>query len=169
MSKYGLKYLSEEELEIAKKVLLESTDEEDFDDEEEYDQSGFRYLKGVWITPEWIKTQGFYKSLYSDRDWFKKHEDDWELVKTKFPENFEFDIPMPHALIRVAEWGNVGFDVLMTWDGNTFKEYEPEGSEDWGASGPAFNGCYDEESTKEIIKWCDEVIEDIEKGNDIWL
>ena len=117
---------------------------DDWDEEQPYEYEDYVLSKicVVEIDPEWLSTQ----------DWWKNR---FKLL------------PAPRYLARIAGTGNTGGDYLLDETGNLWNDTDDM---EYGASGPAYNGCYCEGDRVAILEWVDELLADMtDTKTSIWL
>lgn len=113
------------------------------------------------VDPESVLDDEWHRDLLVDPDGATILLDDGDLLPV-------------HVIARVAcdievdgEYGgytSTGWDCILSRTDDGYKEFYV----DAGASGPAFNGCYDADSERECHEWVDELSADIVSGS-LWV
>lgn len=129
----------------------------------EYLREGVRLSSGVYVTPQWCRTQDWYKQLWAEATGFDCS--DIDLDDVSIPESDWELVPYPNLVVCCADYGNTGWYWLFTVTNSEYDSYNPEGGIEYGASGGAYMGCYCEDDTKGITEWCSNILEEIEEGN----
>lgn len=129
-----------------------------YGDMTEYQRQGIRYATGALVTPEWCKTQIWYKRLWADAVEFNyEDEEELEIVNIQ-----DWDkIPVPQIVISACTYGNVGFYMLFNMEDDIITVYNPGNTLEYNY--PAFNGIFSEQATEEITEWCDNILQEIEQ------